>query len=209
MEWVSTFKDRFNEMIGDTPYRVVAEKIGCSKATVGAYAIGSREPKRPVLLTIARAYGVDPLWLTGGDTPKYASTIPDGCLPLPGTYKVPLLGNIACGEPILAEENLEGIVDVPDFVHATFALRCKDDSMIGAGINDGDVVYIRRQPDIEDGEIAAVLIEDEATLKRVYKIPGRIQLRPENPSYEVMEYTGEELEDIRILGKAVGFTHMF
>ena len=135
--------------------------------------------------------------------------LPYGCEPLPKTYPVPLLGTIACGEPILAQENLDGEVDVPEFVHADFALRCKGDSMIGAGICDGDVVYIRSQPDIEDGEIAAVLIEDEATLKRVYKIPGRLQLRPENPAYSVLEYSGTDLEEVRILGKATGFTHLF
>ena len=184
-----------------------------NKSSISHYLKGDWKAKQDAVYAIAKATFVDEGWLMGYDVPMeksdYSGQIPQGCDPLPKTYKVPLLGTIACGEPILAQENLDGEVEVPDFVHADFALRCKGDSMIGAGICDGDVVYIRSQPDIEDGEIAAVLIEDEATLKRVYKIPGRLQLRPENPSYEVMEYTGEELDEIRILGKAVGFTHLF
>lgn len=126
--------------------------------------------------------------------------------PLPKTNTtIPLLGEIACGQPILAEENYSEVVPVPDYVHADFALRCRGDSMVGARILDGDIVYIRQQPDVEDGEIAAVLIGDEATLKRVYKIPGRLQLRPENPSYPVMEYANSDLDQVRILGRAVYF----
>ncbi len=132
-------------------------------------------------------------------------SLPEGCKPVPDMTKVPLLGTIACGTPILAEENLDGQVIVPDFVHADFALKCKGDSMIGARIMDGDIVCVRSQPDVDDGEIAAVLIGDEATLKRVYKIPGRLILRPENPAFQVMEYAGEELDEIKILGKAVYF----
>jgi repressor LexA len=125
--------------------------------------------------------------------------------PLPKMKKVPLLGTIACGEPILAEENIEDFINMPVQVKGTFALRCKGDSMINARIFDGDIVYIRQQPDVENGEIAAVLIDNEATLKRVYKYENRIELRPENPTFKVMNFENEELNNIRILGKAVGF----
>lgn len=124
---------------------------------------------------------------------------------LPKMKKVPLLGTIACGEPILAEENIEDYLNMPETVKGTFALRCKGDSMINARIFDGDIVYIREQPDVENGEIAAVLIDNEATLKRVYKYENRIELRPENPTFKVMNFENEELNNIRILGKAVGF----
>lgn len=125
--------------------------------------------------------------------------------PLPKMKKVPLLGTIACGEPILAEENIEDYLNMPETVNGTFALRCKGDSMINARIFDGDIVYIREQPDVENGEIAAILIDNEATLKRVYKYENRIELRPENPTFKVMNFENEELNNIRILGKAVGF----
>ena len=126
-------------------------------------------------------------------------------LPLPKTKRVPLLGTIACGEPILAEENLDGYVAMADEVEADFALRCRGDSMVNARILDGDLVFIRQQPDVENGEIAAVLIGDEATLKRVYKYPEQVVLQPENPKYPPLVYSGEQLQDFRILGKAVAF----
>ncbi len=125
---------------------------------------------------------------------------------MPKTSKVPLVGAIACGEPILAAENIEGEVDVPERIHADFALRCKGDSMINARIHDGDIVYIRQQPAVNNGEIAAVLIGDEATLKRVYVYEDHVVLQPENPSYEPLVYFGEAMSTVRILGKAVGFT---
>ena len=127
-------------------------------------------------------------------------------MPMPATYKVPLLGAIACGEPILAAENVEGDVEVPEHVRADFALRCKGDSMINARIFDGDIVYIRQQPTVDDGQIAAVLIGEEATLKRVRLYPDHVVLEPENPLYRPHSYWNEDMNTVRILGKAVAFT---
>ncbi|MCI7811589.1 MAG: transcriptional repressor LexA [Clostridiales bacterium] len=134
------------------------------------------------------------------------TSLPGNILPMPATYTVPLLGTIACGEPILAAENIEDNVEVPENIHADFALRCKGDSMINARIHDGDIVYIRQQPAVNNGEIAAVLIGDEATLKRVYVYEDHVVLQPENPAYEPLVYFGETMSTVRILGKAVGFT---
>lgn len=131
--------------------------------------------------------------------------LPDNIIPLPKTKKIPLLGTIACGEPILATENIDKYIEMPESVGGTFALTCKGDSMINARIFDGDIVYIREQPDVENGEIAAVLIDEEATLKRVYKYPSKVVLRPENPMYDDITYAKEEMNQIRILGKAVTF----
>ncbi len=130
----------------------------------------------------------------------------DNIIPLPKTKKVPLLGTIACGDPILATENIEDYVAVDESSPASFALKCKGDSMITARIFDGDIVYIKPQPDVENGEIAAVLIGNEATLKKVYKQPNKLTLSPCNPMYSDMVYTDEELNEIKILGKAVAFT---
>ena len=126
-------------------------------------------------------------------------------LPLPKFKKIPLLGSIACGEPILASQNIDEYIKCPENVQADFCLRCKGDSMIGARIQDGDIVYIRIQPDVENGEIAAVLIGDEATLKRIYKKGDSVILQPENPVYEPLIFVREEINQIRILGKAVCF----
>lgn len=131
--------------------------------------------------------------------------MPEGVLPLPRTKKVPRLGTIACGEPILAEENIDGFDYVPEDISCDFSLICKGDSMINARILDGDIVYIRQQPTVENGEIAAVLIDNEATLKRVYINGDTIILQPENTAYQPIVYTGEKLNEIRILGKAVYF----
>lgn len=131
--------------------------------------------------------------------------MPKNILPMPKFVKKPRLGTIACGEPILAVEDATEFDDVPDDVSCDFTLLCKGDSMINARIFDGDVVYIRQQDMVDNGEIAAVLIDDEATLKRVHIYPDHILLSPENPMYQPLVYWGEEMNAIRILGKAVAF----
>lgn len=136
-------------------------------------------------------------------------SIPDGFDPLPPMKKVPLIGQIACGEPITAEENIADFVDVPAQYHCDFCLKCVGDSMIEANINDGDIVYIRKQPTVENGDIAAVRIGEEATLKRVYLDGECVVLAPANSKYPPRSYRGQELENIHIEGKAVGFTHWF
>lgn len=128
-----------------------------------------------------------------------------GIEPLPEMEKKPLLGTIACGEPILAEENIEDYIPVPKSKHCDFLLRCKGNSMIGARVHDGDLVCIRQQPTVENGEIAAVLIENEATLKRFYRYGDTVVLRAENLDFPDLEYKDSQLEGIRILGKATHF----
>lgn len=122
----------------------------------------------------------------------------------PTFRSVPLLGEIACGEPITAAENLDGNVQVDGGVHCDFALRCKGDSM-APRLLDGDLVFIRQQPSVDNGQIAAVLIDTEATLKHVYVSPSSIQLVAENPAYAPIVLTGDEAENARILGKAVAY----
>jgi repressor LexA len=143
----------------------------------------------------------------GPSQPTQKATIPPGFIPMPKMVKVPLVGSIACGTPILAEQNIEKIVDVPENIRCDFSLTCHGDSMEGAGIHDRDVVYIRIQPEVENGEIAAVRIGEEATLKRVYYQNGTLTLMPANAAYAPMVYTGPELNDVQIEGKAVGWTH--
>ena len=189
---------------GKTMEQIGAE-VGVSKATVQRWESGEiKNIRRDKIAKLAKALGTTPAYLMGWDVAEPTPSA-ENVIPLPSTRRVPLLGTIACGSPILAEENVEELADCPDFVHATFALRCKGDSMIGARILDGDIVYIRQQPDVDNGEIAAVLIEGEATLKRVYKTPGQLVLQPENPKFSPLVYSGETLDHIRILGKAVYF----
>ncbi len=130
----------------------------------------------------------------------------ENIISFPNMNRIPLVGTIACGTPVLANENLEGEVTVPENINADFALRCKGDSMIDARIMNGDIVYIRQQPTVDNGEIAAVLIDEEATLKRVYLSNNTVTLVACNSKYQPFVFSGEELNNIRILGKAVGFT---
>ena len=166
-------------------------------------------PTLPVLQKLAAGMGLslEELFRQVEDLPlELGAGLVENLLPLPQTSSIPLLGSIACGEPILAEENILEQVPVPESLKgADFALRCRGDSMSGARIFDGDLVYIRQQPQVDNGQIAAVLIDNEATLKRVYTYPDKLVLSPENPAYAPLVYSGPELENIRILGLAIAF----
>ncbi len=119
--------------------------------------------------------------------------------------QLPVIGVVSCGEPTFAEEQFEYYVNSGTRINADFILRAKGDSMIGARIYEGDLVFVRQQPDVEDGQIAVVLIDDDTLLKRVYKLSdGRRELRAENPKYKPIMVGGkEETRTIKILGLAV------
>ena len=183
----------------------VAEKIGKNRATV--YRYESNDIKNfpiEILTPLAEVLHTTPAYLMGWDVADGA--IPENIIPMPEMRKIPLVGTIACGAPILAEEHIEEYIDIPKHITADFALTCKGDSMINARIFDGDIVYIHQQETVENGEIAAVLIDGEATLKRVQLFDDHISLEPENPQYRPLVFWGEEMNTIHILGKAVAFT---
>ena len=207
MEKVAELAERLNEAIKDkTTTTKLADQTGMSKQAISAYTTGVRVPKRPVINALAEALGVNPLWLMGYDVGKYTnivSSVPLGFQPLPKRDRIPRVGQIACGTPILAEENVEAYDEVPSDWHADFTLLCKGDSM-EPKIKDGDVVAIHCQPMVENGEIAAVLIDGEATLKRVFLFDDHIELRAENPAFATIIRIGEAMNDITIEGKAVG-----
>ena len=188
----------------------LALKIGTTKQTIYKYEneIVTNIPSQKIEL-ISNALNTTPdylmCWSDKSTDDLYS--IP-GINPIPKTYKRPRLGTIACGEPILAEENIETYDDIPDNIKCDFTLVCKGNSMINARINDGDIVYIKQQSQVDNGEIAAVLIDNEATLKRVYIYEDKVVLQPENTKYPPFVYTKEEMNNIRILGKAVGFTSL-
>lgn len=121
------------------------------------------------------------------------------------TKKFPMLGEIACGKPIYCNEDYETFIEASADINADFCLVARGDSMINARIFDGDIVFIKEQPVVESGEVAAVIVNDEATLKRVYIKPDKIILRPENPIYDDIIYEKEEMNTVRILGKAIAF----
>ena len=182
----------------------LAQRMGYrSKPSITKLEKGVNDIPQAKLEELAAALETTPAYLLGLDVP----CPPPGFEPLPAMAMVPLVGSIACGTPITAEQNIEQYIGVPAAWHADFALTCHGDSMVDAGIHDKDVVYIRTQPEVENGEIAAVRIDGEATLKRVYYNPGTLTLMPANPAYAPMVYTGSQLEEVHIEGKAVGWTH--
>ncbi len=196
-------------MIGDNLRRLrkergltldaLAELVGTTKQTVQRYETGaiSNIPHDRVR-ALADALGVNPGELMGwGDV---------GVSPI-SVKKLPILGEIACGEPIYAREEHESFVTIDSELDADFCLIAHGDSMTGARILNGDIVFIKAQETVDNGEIAAVIINDEATLKRVYFYPeeSKLILSPENPRYAPLVYLGDELSDIKILGRAVAF----
>lgn len=187
----------------------VAQQVGVGRSTVRKWETGLiANMRRDKIEKLAKALHTTPGYLMGWEDDEDSSVyaLPANIIPMPEMRKIPLVGTIACGEPILAEENIEEYIKVPKYIPADFALNCKGDSMINARIFDGDIVYIRQQDTVDNGEIAAVLIGDEATLKRVRLYEDHISLEPENPMYKPMVYWGEEMNNVRILGKAVAFT---
>lgn len=183
----------------------LADVLGIAKSTISMYENGNREPDFETSEAIADYFNVRIDDLLGRKNESSVFTI-SNIIPLPQRKNIPLLGTIACGEPILATENIDGFVSADENITADFALKCKGDSMINARIFDGDIVYIRQQADVENGEIAAILIGEDATLKRVHKYENKIVLSPANPMYDDLIYSGERLNEIKILGKAVAFT---
>ena len=183
----------------------LAERVGTSKQTIHRYENGTITNVPPEKVeSLAVALGTTPGVLMGWEgepTVGYKNLMPLS------VKQLPVLGDIACGMPIYAEERHESFVTVADKLDADFCLKAHGDSMIGARIYDGDVVFIRSQSAVENGEIAAVIINDEATLKRVYYYPkeGKLILSPENPRYAPLVYVGRELDSVKIIGKAVAF----
>ena len=179
-----------------------ASLLGTTKQVVSRYENGQRTPKITVAQKYAEVLGISLNELLGENVIE-GQTIPDGFEPMPDMSSIPLVGRIACGEPITAEQNVEGVVSVPSQWRSDFALLCRGDSM-EPSIKDGDLVAIHIQPMVENGEVAAVRIDNEATLKHVYLYPNYIELRPENPAYQSIIKIGEEMNEVKIEGKAVG-----
>lgn len=205
---MDTFGQRLKKLLAlkDLTQSELSRLSGVSKSSISHYLKGDWTAKQDSIYAIAQATSVDEAWLMGYDVPisKHASlNIPEGFEPLPKLSQVPLIGSIACGQPVTAEENIEDIVSVPSKWHADFTLHCKGDSM-EPRIHDGDLVAIRKQPIVENGEIAAVRIDCEATLKHVYLYPDRMVLQPENQAYAPIVLVGDEMDTVQIEGKAVG-----
>ena len=180
----------------------LAAKINAAHNSISNWENDQNMPDPETIQNLCWVLNVEPNYLLSVGDSYYIPNIS----PMPEMRKIPLIGTISCGAPILATQNIEEYVSIPKNISADFVLTCKGDSMINARIFDGDVVYIRQQPTVDSGEIAAVLIDNEATLKRVQLFDDHIILQPENPMYKPLAFWGEEMNTVRILGKAVAFT---
>lgn len=180
---------------------------GIGKASICTYLSGAYEPKQTNTYKLASALNVNPAWLMGQDVPMEAE--PSPALPHPDLLpvrkkRVRMLGSIAAGQPIYAEENRDAYVTVDGAMECDFALRVKGDSM-SPRLLDGDTVFFREQSDVDDGQIAAVIIDDSATLKHVYHLANGIQLVSDNPKYPPMIFDAQNSSYARIIGLAVGY----
>lgn len=216
---MNAFQTRLLEAMRTRSIRAseLANRTGLSKARISQYMNGKYVPKSDAICVLAEVLGVSPLWLMGQDEaaegllptftpPRATIDSPDNVSPL-SLFRYPVIGEIACGLPTLAEEDRDGGYVTAADTTADFCLIAKGDSMIGARIWDGDEVFIQKTDMVNNGDIAAVVVENEATLKRVYYYPDeqRLVLVAENPAYEPLEFRGEELNHIHILGRAVAF----
>lgn len=185
--------DRIKELriLNNLTQEELGEKVGVKKAAVQKWESGiTKNLKRSTIQKLSEIFDVSPTYVMGMSNVKNPST----------SKRIPLLGTIAAGLPIMAEENIEDYFNIDSKIKADFALKVKGDSMLGAGIFPGDIVFIRKQENLENGEIGAVLIEDSATLKKFYKEKGTIILQAENDIYKPIILTNG---DVRILGKLV------
>lgn len=200
---MATFSERLEQALRmrDMTAADLARKTGIGEGAISQYRKGAYKATQSNLEKIASALTVSIPWLMGATDVQ----IPQGLSPMPAVTAVPRLGTIACGEPILAEQNIDGYDQIPDYIKCDFTLVCKGDSMIDARIHDGDIVCIKQQDIVDNGQVAAVLIGEEATLKRFYYEDGTVTLMAANPSYPPKTFSGEAISNVRVLGLATHF----
>lgn len=208
---MAEFKDRLNQALSmrDMKPAELAKLTGIGEGAISQYRKGAYKASQRNLEKISDALSVSIPWLMGvlnePDGSAFTPPAPN-LLPAPAFVRKPRLGRVACGQPILAAEHIDGYDLVPEEIKCDFTLVCKGDSMINARIFDGDIVCVRQQPEVENGEIAVVLVdEDEATLKRFYRYDDHIELRAENPSFRDKAFWDADMSRVRVIGRATHF----
>lgn len=209
VELESTLGQRLRRLMEERnlTYEQLGEMLDMTPQSLNRYVLEQREPKASAVTKMALALGVDPLWLQGYNVPRRRMEPLEGMIPVKREYAIPILGVIRAGEPILATESIEGYAsaDVAD-PEEYFYLRVTGDSMINAGIREGDLVLLRQQNTAENGQIVACLVDGEdATLKRFRAQKGMVILQPENPVYEprIIPMSDFDCGLARIVGVAV------
>ncbi len=188
----------------------LAQKLGyADKSMIAKIEKGQVDLPQSKIIAFADALETTPGLLMGWSESNAQNDITDNAdnLYKIDKIKLPLLGTVACGEPIYVDEDRESYIMVGTDMKADFCLKCQGDSMINARIYDGDIVFVRKQDIVNNGEIAVVIIDDEATLKRFYyyKEQNLVILKPENPKYEDIVLSGDKLNEVKVLGKAIAF----
>lgn len=186
----------------------LAKKLGYkSRSSINKMELGIQDVPQRKIKQIAKILGCSIEFLMEDDKQEAQNQFPENIIQIPAMKKVPIIGEIACGVPVYAQEQYGEMADLPDGIRADFALIAKGDSMSGARISDGDLVFCKSADIVENGKIAAVVIGDSATLKRFYRYEekGLIILKAENPAYEDLIYSDAEMADVHVLGQAIAF----
>ena len=206
---ISNTAERLKKLMASRNIRQVdiVERTGIGKSAVSQYVSGKVVPKQDKLYLLAKALNVSPTWLMGYDVPMSwgdnRETTTDIYTPI--LKRVPMLGYAAAGQPL---ENLDGqdtyYVETNSKYEVDFCITVRGDSMINAGINDGDIVFVRSQPEVEHGQIACIELDGEKVcIKRFYKNANEVMLVSENPKYAPLYFNEENCSNFRVLGLAV------
>lgn len=215
---IAFVKERLNKALSEKGVTAaeLSRRTGISKGSISQYKNGVVNPKQDRIYLIANALGVSEAWLMGYDVsmsksedsprpkssrsalPPEAFSVPD----LSGLKKIPILGSSACGIPIEAVRQYD-YIEVDSALRADFALYAEGKSMTGCGILDGSMVFFQETPAVSNGEIAAVTVDNSTTIKRFYQYGDTVVLKACNPDFDDQEYSGDELRDIHVFGKAV------
>ena len=181
--------------------RDVCDDLGFSYYTFSDWVNGKKYPRMDKVEMLARYFGIKKSDLIE-DAPT-SSPLPAGLTPVQ-MRRIPIIGHVAAGVPIMAEREYEEYEDDATGIPCDYVLRVEGDSMEPRILN-GDIVFVRQQPDVDDGQIAVVGIDDSVTLKVIYHMPGGLQLVSLNPKYKPMIYTQDNTDYLAIIGKAVAY----
>lgn len=181
----------------------LADKLRCGTSTIGMYETDKREPDLDTIEALADVFNTTISSILGEKANILSNIRP---LSDQKMTKVPLIGEVAAGIPILAEQEYDVFIEGPS--KADYALRVEGDSMSPTYL-PGDVIYVRETPDVDNGRVGVVLVDDSATLKHIYHMKDGLTLVSDNPNYAPMMITFQEHDVIRILGEVCGYTRMY